>query len=117
MPEDHSDWLLEIRKQLDSQAEMLDAATCSKLTQGRFAAVDAARRPGRERWFRWLAPMATAGLLGVAVMLAVHFHSQALAPVSVPQELTAVNDLQDLELVEDLEFYVWLEKEMDDSQG
>jgi len=117
MPEDHSAWLLEIRKQLDAQAEMLDAATCSKLTQGRFAAVDAARGSHRGQWFRWLAPMATAGLLGIAVMLGNHFRSQPLDPVSVPAELTAVNDVQDLELVEDLEFYVWLEKEMDDSQG
>jgi len=103
----------EIRRHLDAESVALDGATCSQLTQARCAAVDAAKR-SRYHWLpRLLASTATAAVLGLAVMVGVHFHARNSMPASVPMELNVVADAQDMELVEDLDFYVWLEEEMD----
>ncbi len=96
----------------DDSVERLDAATLSKLNQGRQAAIAkiAARGPVRQ-WLRWMPAtgVATAALVAVLVL-------RGPAPVVVP--ITSDPALADfeilmgedaLDMIEELDFYSWID--------
>jgi anti-sigma-K factor RskA len=107
---------------LKAGADGLDAHIRSRLTQARFAAVEEARkaRAGFE-WRTWV----PAGSLAVAAVLAVALWSgrspqetgntaPAVAVAQSPMddfELLTTNE--NFELLEELEFYAWVEDETD----
>jgi hypothetical protein len=88
--------------------EGLDAATCSRLARARHQALEMA--PGRQHRIAWLGVGATAA---AALVAAVWLHGEppdatdAAWPTSVDFETIG----EDLELVEELDFYRWLEDE------
>jgi hypothetical protein len=97
--------------------EQLDAQVRSRLTQARFAAVEEARRrqtPWLSFWRNWAPTGAVAG----AAMLAVLLWSGGEAPVSTGAQVQgAMEDLdivvaeESLEMIQELEFYEWLDTE------
>jgi len=102
---------------LRESATTLDGQTRSRLNRARQAALDelpAARGRGRAG-YGW----ATAGVAAVAVLTGVLLNNRA--PVQAPVPLTEVPaaavdlDLpmaeEELEMLEDLEFFAWLESE------
>lgn len=96
---------------LDQSTQDLDAATLSKLTQARHAAVAAA---GRQQTRRWPSMAMLAGSTATLALVAVLVTSQ-LAISPAPQESgDAVTDFEllassdELEMLEDLEFFEWL---------
>lgn len=101
----------------DESVEALDAATLSRLNRGRHRALEEARgaRPGL-RWSPWL----PAGGVAVAAAVAVLMVGGG-DPAPVPMDADRAADLEiilegdDFEMLEDLEFYSWMELERDDA--
>jgi len=97
------------KEAFDSSVEGLDAATLSRLNRSRHAALAEVSRP-REAWLRWIPASGIAAAMVLAVMM-----------LQGPEELDAVhaptNDLEillgeeSIEMLEDLEFYSWLDSE------
>jgi hypothetical protein len=96
----------------DDSVERLDAATLSKLNQGRQAALAeiASASPARQ-WTRWVPAtgMATAALVAVLVFRGPEqtiepFDSD---PIATDFEILIGDDA--LEMIEELEFYSWID--------
>jgi hypothetical protein len=98
------------RELFDDSVERLDAATLSRLNQGRHRALaELETTKPKGQWLRWApaAGIATAAVVTVMVM-------NAPVPVATDESFTASDFemlLEDdgLEMFEDLEFYSWLE--------
>ena len=96
----------------DDSVERLDAATLSKLNQGRQAALaELSTSRSRAEWVRW-AP--AAGVAAAAVVAVVMLRGPA--PVDTPiNGAAAATDFEiligedSLEMIEELEFYSWLD--------
>jgi hypothetical protein len=118
-------------KKLRASVDQLDAATLSRLNQARQRALE--ELPGRHRYLpvRWLVP--TASLAGAAVVAMLLLQPSApigvdptaigsmtiaadiLNDQSVDFELLMAED--DLEMIEDLEFFAWLTTEELEAPG
>ena len=98
------------RAALDARAETLDGATRSRLRQARARAqaLARARRPvattPRPRW-----AVALAAVLLLAVALVWQQQAGRLAPEAV-EDLEVLASSDDLELYQDLDFYLWLDE-------
>lgn len=94
----------------DSSVEELDAATLSRLNQGRHRALEELHRPGLVAWGRW-AP--AAGVAAAAVVAVVMINGNVgEAPVSGPvtaSDFEMLLEADSLEMLEDLEFYSLLD--------
>ncbi len=111
-PDDDKDFAENARVLFDDSVDKLDAATLSKLNQGRQAALAEVAATGTSRqWLRWMPAtgVATAALLAVVVL-------RGPAPVDIPDGAdTTVTDFEilmgddALEMIEELEFYSWME--------
>jgi hypothetical protein len=95
----------------DESVERLDGGTRSRLTQARNRAVDELRNGAARR--RWL--FSPIGGLAVAAMAAVvmvvwtdAFRSGDQTGVLPLEDIDIVADSESLEMLEDMEFYVWI---------
>lgn len=95
----------------DGSIERLDARTRSRLTQARHAALDELRRSRpRARWL-WVS---AGGLTAVAlaVLIGSWPGTEPAAPRALPlEDFDLVADSENLELLQDVEFYAWLAEE------
>jgi hypothetical protein len=121
-PHEGENWIERAKALLDQSADNLDAATLSRLTRARHAAL-AQRRSIPRRW-AWSAGLAgaTLALFGVAIGLHHRFDAPgAIAPTSVPLQAGDIDlltsDEDALDLYENLDFYAWLEKQPGDPRG
>ncbi|HTI95127.1 MAG TPA: DUF3619 family protein [Rudaea sp.] len=122
-------WTDQARSVLDESARALDAATLSRLNRARQAAL-AQRAPRRRAAWVFL----PAGLAGAcALLLAVGVWHGRRAPTAIPAQAAvaasasgnAVNagDLDmiasgdDMEMMQDLDFYAWLDVQDQDNNG
>jgi hypothetical protein len=95
------------RALFDESVERLDGHTRSRLTQARNRAVDELRNGAvRRRWLRGPAGLAAAMVVGAAVML---WAGVGRTPAPGADDLAIVADTDDLDLLQDVEFYAWLE--------
>jgi hypothetical protein len=110
-PFDEKELTAQAKTLFDDSVERLDAATLSRLNQGRQKAlqeVDAARPAGQ--WARWV----PAGGLAAAAVVAVVVWQGAPVEHSAP-DAGAVTDFEillsedSLDMLEDLEFYSWMD--------
>ena len=95
------------RQHFDESVEALDAATLSRLNRGRQAALaNAGRR--RSRWVLW-APLS--GVAAAALVAAVLLQlPQADVPeIAVAADLDILLGEESIDMLEDLEFYAWLD--------
>jgi hypothetical protein len=106
----------------DAGVEGLDARTRSRLTQARHAAVATLARhrdPFPRRWLLPVAGLATAALVAVVVVFnldpAANEHRLAAASLAV-EDMDILSGPVNIELLEDMEFYAWLESEPDLSE-
>ena len=102
----------------DASVAGLDGRTRSRLTQARHAAVEALARP-RAAWrSRWLpaAGLAAAALAAVVVMLDVQPGNNEPQFAAVVEDMELLTGAEDIELLEDMEFYAWLEGVPDASE-
>jgi hypothetical protein len=101
----------------DDSVEQLDAATLSRLNRGRHAALEALQG-GRARatWGRWLPVTGVAAAALVTVML-VRGPDAVSPPVDTVADFEILLEGENLEMIEDLEFYSWLDSTDLDTQG
>jgi hypothetical protein len=105
----------------DEGVDCLDARTRSRLTQARHAAVAALaqrREPFMRRWWLPAAGLATAALVALMVVFNLNpANEQQLAAASLAvEDMDILAGAENIELLEDMEFYAWLESEPDLSE-
>ena len=95
----------------DDSVEQLDAATLSRLNQGRQKALEEVRAAGPAgQWARWV----PAGGLAAAAVVAVVVWQGTLVEHSAPEASNAADfeimlSEDSLDMLEDLEFYSWID--------
>lgn len=98
-----SDFVEQVKRQLDADAEGLDALTLARLRAARLRALDQAPR----RWSFWLPVFGTAT---VAVLALVVMLWPATSDLRTPlDDWDIVAAQEPLDLIDDYEFYEWLE--------
>ena len=122
-------WTDQARSLLDESAQALDAATLSRLNRASQAAL-AQRTPRRHAAWMFL----PAGLAGAcALLLAVGLWQGRRAPTAMPAQaavaasanggvvnagdLDMIASGDDLEMMQDLDFYAWLDEQDQDNNG
>jgi hypothetical protein len=99
------------RALFDDSVEQLDAATLSQLNQNRQRALErAAKTPSFAGWQHWVP---ATGIAAAAVFAVVLWTGkgpvEGLAPVSTASDLEIILEVDDFEMLEDLEFYSWID--------
>ena len=100
------------RQALDQSLEDLDAATISLLNQIRHTAQ---AETSARRWHWWLpvSSLATACAILVAINLSPRTPTKPTQVESSLGDLELLASSENLEMLEELEFYAWLETELD----
>ena len=96
----------------DDSVERLDAATLSKLNQGRQAALaEMAQATPSRQWSRWMPAtgVATAALVAVVVLRGPGAVDQPMGPDPTVTDFEILMGDDALEMIEDLEFYSWVD--------
>ena len=95
----------------DDSVDGMDAATQSKLKQARHAAIEA-QGAGTAKFGRWTQMVPAAGITAAAVVAVIVWNGAPQVetmPKATDLEIIMTED--SLEMLEDLEFYSWLEIE------
>ncbi len=96
----------------DESVERLDAATLSKLNQGRQAALAEMASPESWRqWSRWMPAtgMAAAALVAVVVLRGPASIEPLVGPGSTVTDFEILMGDDALDMIEELEFYSWID--------
>jgi hypothetical protein len=106
------------RALFEDSVERLDAHTRSKLTQARNRALDEVKKGTAYRRWIW----APAGGVALVAIVAVVLSSGGLrsageAGPAVLEDIDIVADSENFEMLEDVEFYMWLEDAADPHSG
>lgn len=119
-PNTHDDERLaeQAKALFDDSVERLDAATLSQLNQRRQAALaEVSNESSGVRWGRW---MPATGVAAAAVIAVVMLQGSPVTPLP-NVEATTATDFEiligddSLDMIEELEFYSWLELAADES--
>lgn len=106
------------KEMFDESVAGLDAETCSRLNRGRQRALAEIGR-GRPSWVQWTPAFGAAAAAVVAVLMFTG--NPTLEGVESPasaSDLEILLDEESLEMLEDLEFYSWIEfAETDGAEG
>ncbi len=97
----------EAKEAFDESVERLDAATLSRLNRGRQAALAEAARPGSD-WLRW-APATGVAAAVLLVMFTLRGPGDVDSIVAPAADLDILLSEESIEMLEDLEFYSWLD--------
>ncbi len=103
------------KQTFDDSVDGLDAATLSRLNRSRQAALAELEAPNRA-WLRW---MPATGLAAAVLMAVVMMSGPAETDViSAPSsDFEILLSEENIEMLEDLEFYSWLETQELESDG
>jgi hypothetical protein len=118
-PMDENELATKARALFDDSVERLDAATLSRLNQGRQQALQEIRETGPGgQWARWV----PAGGVAAAAVVAVVMWQGTPVEHSAPEAGTATDfeimmGEDSLEMLEDLEFYSWVDMASLDPDG
>ena len=107
--------LQDAKKAFDDSVDGLDAATLSRLNRGRQAALAEAARPGRE-WLRWVPATGVAAAV-LLLMFTLRGPGDVRAITASATDLEIMLGEESFEMIEDLEFYSWLDIEDLASEG
>lgn len=111
------DWVQQVREVLDEGAQSIAGSSASRLNQARQRALDLGLQRRRPRWLWPSFALATAAALMLVLSLTLRAPEllPAAAPAVAADELSQDLDLlagnEDLEMIENLEFYAWLEQQ------
>lgn len=102
----------------DNSVEELDAATLSRLNQGRHKALEELQRPGLVAWGRWapVAGVAAAAVVAVVMINGPGGEVPSDGAVTVA-DFEMLLEADSLEMLEDLEFYSLLDAVDAEAQG
>ena len=97
----------EAKQAFDQSVDGLDAATLSRLNRGRQAALAEARQPARQ-WLRWVP--ATGVAAAVLLVLVMQQGPGDVDVIAAPApDLEILLSEESIEMLEELEFYSWLD--------
>ena len=99
----------------DRSVEGLDAAALSRLNRGRQAALAELGSPGRH-WLRW---MPATGVAAAALLALTMFRGPGdIGVINAPAtDLEILFSEESIEMLEDLEFYSWLDTQQFEGDG
>ncbi len=110
-PLDEKELTAQAKALFDDSVERIDAATLSRLNQGRQKALQEIREPGSAgEWARWVPAggLAAAAVVAVVVWQGVPVeHSAPAAGTATDFEIMLSED--SLDMLEELEFYSWID--------
>jgi hypothetical protein len=114
---DRQSWIVDARARLDESAQSFDAATLSRLTQARHAAL-ATRSRDLRAWWLPAAGLATSCAL-VFALVSWYPSAQRAAPAPAHAAVSDADIAADdgIEFYQDLEFYAWLDAQEQESGG
>ena len=102
---------------VEERSSSLDAATLSRLNRARQQALDDVRHESRGRWL-------PGGLAAAAAVLAIAVGLTSRVPPPAqplleqpPSEFTVLASDESLEMLEDLEFYAWLDEVLTEAEA
>ena len=102
----------------DDSVDELDAATLSRLNQGRQKALDELRRPAFATWGRWAPAAGVAAVAVVAVVMINGTNGEAPGSGAVTaSDFEMLLEADSLEMLEDLEFYSLLDAVDREAEG
>jgi len=104
-PNEDKAFVDDVRQHLHRHAHNLDELTSARLGAIRKRALDEETRPV----IGWL-PVGGLATAAVALLAVAIWAIAPQAPDGVPGDLELLAQVEDLELIEELEFYVWLEE-------
>jgi len=101
------------RDLLNDSVDHLDARTRSKLTQARHAALQELQRPHAALRRRWIpaTSMAAAAVLAVLISFSLTGRAPSGSNALLPEDFELLADAESLEMMQDMEFYAWLDGE------
>lgn len=99
------------RRLFDESVDALDAATLSRLNRQRHRALAGLEARASARWPLWLPATGVAAAVAMALLLWQQDGVQPLPPAVAATDLDILMAEEELEMLEDLEFYAWLEAE------
>ena len=103
------------KRAFDQSVDELDAATLSRLNRSRHAALAEASRPGL-KWMRWV-PVTGVAAAVLLLMFTIRGPGE-LDPIVAPAtDLEILLSEENIEMLEDLEFYSWLDTQELDGDG
>ena len=110
-PLDEKELTVQAKALFDDSVERLDAATLSRLNQGRQQALKEIREPGSGgEWARWVP---AGGLAAAAVVAVVVWQGASVEHVTPPAgtvtDFEIILSEDSLDMLEDLEFYSWMD--------
>ena len=117
MKKTDEEFIKSIKTVLDESTENLDATTRSRLTTARYQAL--AKRDKKRTWFSGRVPAGAAYASFVAVMLifTIWSNNSELENPSMMEDLELLSSNESFELLEELDFYEWLDLQDDGQQG
>ena len=97
------------RQLLDESVEHLDAATLSRLNQARQRALEAAAQHKRRGHGSWAFP--ASGLAAAFLAAVIWWPQSTMDPAPLPpvEDLEILVSADSLEMLEELEFFMWLD--------
>lgn len=100
-----------VREELDRSVEALPSDTVVRLSRARQQALN--RYPGRKGWNQFFPYWLTPGRLSFAAVTVVAVSLFTLVPVPAPKGITpddleVVTSKEQVEMIQDLDFYRWL---------
>jgi len=103
------------KEAFDKSVDGLDAATLSRLNRSRQAALGEAARPGRE-WLRWV-PATGVAVATLLVMLTLRGPADLDVIAAPATDLEILLSEESIEMLEELEFYSWLDTQELEGDG
>ena len=95
------------KQAFDKSVDELDAATLSRLNRGRHVALAAAAQPGLQ-WLRWMPATGVAAAV-LLVMFTLRGPDEIDVIAAPATDLDILLSEESIEMLEDLEFYSWLD--------
>lgn len=103
------------KEAFDRSVDGLDAATLSRLNRGRQAALAELESPARQ-WLRWMP--ATGAAAAVLLVLTMLGGPNDIGVIDAPAtDLEILLSEESIEMLEDLEFYSWLDTQEFEDDG
>ena len=118
-PLDEKELTTQAKALFDDSVERLDAATLSRLNQARQKALQEIRETGSGgEWARWVPAggLAAAAVVAVVVWQGVPVEHSA-PPAGIATDFEIILSEDSLDMLEDLEFYSWVDMASLDPEG
>ena len=104
------DFIKSVKTALEESTENLDAVTRSRLTTARHQAL--AQKNKKRTWFPGLVPVGAFASLAAAILIfTIWSENSGLENPSLMEDMELLSSSESFELLEELEFYEWLDIE------